>query len=59
MGGHPGMGGMRGPKKEVNTTKYYELLGVEKSATFAQIKKAASFQIKEAAFFVYNIPNLE
>ena len=34
------MGGMRGPKKEVNTTKYYELLGVEKSATFAQIKKA-------------------
>ena len=35
------MGGMRGgPKKEVNTTKYYELLGVEKGATHAQIKKA-------------------
>ena len=35
------MGGMRGgPKKEVNTTKYYELLGVEKNATHAQIKKA-------------------
>jgi len=35
------MGGMRGgPKKEVDTKKYYDLLGVEKDATHAQIKKA-------------------
>lgn len=38
-GGHPGMGG-RGPKKEVDNKKYYELLGVDKDATFDQIKKA-------------------
>lgn len=38
MGGHPGMG--RAPKKDVDTQKYYDLLGVDKKATHAQIKKA-------------------
>ena len=34
-------GGMRGgPKKEVDNKKFYELLGVDKEATFDQIKKA-------------------
>lgn len=28
-----GRGGPRGPKKEVDTTKYYTLLGVGKEAT--------------------------
>ena len=36
-GGHPGA---RGPKKEVNNSKYYELLGVDKKATFDEIKKS-------------------
>merc|ERR1712054_611932 len=45
LGGHPGMGGghpgmRRGPQKEVDTTKYYKVLGVEKDATMGQIKKA-------------------
>lgn len=41
MGGMPGgMPGRRGPPKDVNTTEYYERLGVEKSATFDEIKKA-------------------
>ena len=37
-GGFPG--GRRGPKKEVDNTSYYKLVGVEKDATFDQIKKA-------------------
>jgi DnaJ family protein A protein 2 len=37
----PGMGGgRRGPPKEVDNKKFYEELGVEKDATFDQIKKA-------------------
>ena len=40
MGGFPGgMGGRRGPPKEVDNKKLYELLGVEKDATMDQIKK--------------------
>jgi len=43
-GGFPGMGGGRmpgrGPPKEVDNKKYYELLGVDKQATLEQIKKA-------------------
>lgn len=35
---HAGRG--RGPKKPVENSKYYELLGVDKNATFDQIKKA-------------------
>lgn len=38
-GGFPGRRG-GGPKKEVENSKLYELLGVEKTATFDQIKKA-------------------
>ena len=37
-GGMPG--GMRGPPREVDNSKYYELLGVDKKATDAEIKKA-------------------
>ena len=37
-GMHGGHG--RGPKKEVDNKRYYNLLGVEKNATFDQIKKA-------------------
>ena len=33
-------GGARGPKKEVDTQKYYDLLGVTKKSTQAEIKKA-------------------
>jgi DnaJ family protein A protein 2 len=37
----PGMHGQRGgPPKEVDNKKLYEILGVEKDATFDQIKKA-------------------
>lgn len=41
-GGFEEMGGgaRRGPKKEVDNKKFYELLGVEKNATNDQIKKA-------------------
>ena len=33
-------GGPRGPKKEVDNKRYYDLLGVQKNATFDEIKKA-------------------
>ena len=41
-GGFPGGGmpGRGGPKKEVENSKLYETLGVEKDATMDQIKKA-------------------
>jgi DnaJ homolog subfamily A member 2 len=41
-GGGGGMPGGRrgGPREEVDTTSYYEALGVEKTATAAEIKKA-------------------
>lgn len=41
-GMHGGPGGPRrgGPRKEVDNKRFYELLGVEKDATFDQIKKA-------------------
>ena len=38
--GPRGRGGRGGPRKEVNTTRYYELLVVEKTATEVEIKKA-------------------
>lgn len=38
-GGMPGMG-RGGPKKDVDTTAYYKTLGVEKTATMAELKKA-------------------
>merc|ERR1739844_385650 len=39
-GGFPGMGGRRGPPKEIDNSKYYELLGAEKTATYDEIRKA-------------------
>ena len=39
-GMHGGMGGRGGPKKEVDNSKYYDLIGVSKNATEAEIKKA-------------------
>jgi len=41
-GGHPfgGMGGRRGPPKEVENSKYYEILGLEKTATMDEIRKS-------------------
>lgn len=36
MGGR----GARGPKKEIDNTKYYTLLGVGKDATQDEVKKA-------------------
>ena len=38
-GGFPG-GGRRGPKKDIDTNRYYELLGVEKNANGNDIKKS-------------------
>ena len=38
--GMGGMGGRRGPPKEVDNSKYYELLGVEKNASYDEIRKA-------------------
>ena len=35
-----GMGGRGGPPKEVDNSKFYDLLGVEKTATYDEIKKA-------------------
>ena len=40
FGGFEEMGGRRGPSKEVNNTKYYELLGVDKNASMDDIKKS-------------------
>ena len=40
FGGMGGMGGPRGPPKEVDNTTYYKRLGIEKDADFSQIKKA-------------------
>lgn len=41
MPGHGGMPGMRGgPREPANTTELYETLGVEKSASAGEIKKA-------------------
>lgn len=37
-GGHPGM--RPGPPKDVDTQKFYDILGVEKDATQDQIRKA-------------------
>lgn len=34
------MGGPRGPPKEVDNTRFYKILGVEKNATFDEIKKS-------------------
>ena len=40
-GGMPGgMGGRGGPPKEVDNSKYYDILGVDKKATDTEIKKA-------------------
>jgi|VirMetMinimDraft_7_1064189.scaffolds.fasta_scaffold193046_1 hypothetical protein len=38
-GGFPGMG-RRGPPKEVDNKKLYEILGVERTATMDEIRKA-------------------
>jgi hypothetical protein len=35
-----GMGGRRGPPKDVDNSTFYDLLEVEKSATLDEIKKA-------------------
>lgn len=37
MGGMPGRGG---PPKEVDNSKFYDLLGVDKKASYDEIKKA-------------------
>lgn len=38
--GMGGMGGQRGPPKEVENKKLYEILGVEKTATADEIRKS-------------------
>jgi DnaJ homolog subfamily A member 2 len=38
FGGFPGMG-RRGPPKEVDNKKFYEILGVEKDASMDEIRK--------------------
>lgn len=38
--GFPGMPGRGGPPKEVDNKKLYEVLGLDKDASFDQIKKA-------------------
>ena len=40
QGGFPGGGGGGGPRGPVDNEEYYKILGVEKDATPAQIKKA-------------------
>ena len=42
-GGFPGMhgmGGRRGPPKEVDNKQLYDVLGIDKDATMEQVKKA-------------------
>lgn len=39
-GGFEEMGGRRGPPKEVDNTKFYALLQVEKTATMDEIRKS-------------------
>jgi len=39
-GGFEEMGGRRGPPREVDNSKFYDLLGVDKKATMDEIKKA-------------------
>ena len=39
-GGFEEMGGRRGPPKEVDNSKFYNLLGVEKTASADEIKKS-------------------
>jgi len=41
FGDFEGMGGPpRGPPKEIDNTKFYKILGVDKTADFSAIKKA-------------------